>query len=138
LTVADVGQINAKTGFALGAFKFIHIVPPVLLSEEEEGKMKSNEAMNILKNDILSEWLDFDWWATLQLVRRGEYSPEKMNQVCTLHKEREARMKAYDEEEERQVEKMYKAGKTTEEINLYLCSQHDERYLLVKEWRSLY
>jgi hypothetical protein len=85
-------------------------------------------------------WLDFDYWACLQLYARGldgkEYV-EKIQLVKKLHKKREAELKAFQENLNYEDEKMEQAGATCEEINNFRSSHRKELQKLMTAWRSL-
>ena len=91
----------------------------------------------MLRDGILDHWIDFGFWAILQLDMREEFSLDRADEVMMLHKEREERLEAFKREEHMQVEEMEKAGKTGAEINAYTRTRDAERYRLVQEWRSL-
>jgi hypothetical protein len=85
-------------------------------------------------------WLDFDWWASLQLYAKGLDGAEfvqKIELVCLLHEKREAELKAFKAKQEYEVEKMKQDGATLKEINDFRSLRRDELQKLVKAWRSL-
>jgi hypothetical protein len=85
-------------------------------------------------------WLDFNYWACLQLYARGlggkEYV-QKMQLVQKLHKKREAELNAFQANLDYEGEKMSQAGATCEEINNSRLSQWEALRKLVEAWRSL-
>jgi hypothetical protein len=85
-------------------------------------------------------WLDFDYWACLQLYARGLDGKEyvkKMQLVRKLHAKREAELKAFQENLHYEDEKMEQAGATCEEINAFYRSRDKELQRLMTAWRSL-
>jgi hypothetical protein len=85
-------------------------------------------------------WLDFDYWACLQLYARGldgKAYVQKNQMVRQLHKKREAELKAFQENLKYEAEKMEQAGASYEEINKFHLSHREELQKLVTAWRSL-
>ena len=86
---------------------------------------------------IMNTWIDFEYWAYLQLEMRGEWSNERMHAVLENHERAWQRMNKFKEEIRNEVTRMIAAGSTAEEANRYSMSRADERAKLVAAWRSL-
>jgi hypothetical protein len=103
--------------------------------------MTSNEAQEHLRK-ITYQWIDFDYWALLQLYARGleedgkEYT-RRMDLAVQLHKVREAELKVFKERMHYEELKMEQAGATCEESNAFYRSHDKELERLVTAWRSL-
>jgi hypothetical protein len=97
------------------------------------------EAQEELKK-IKYQWIDFDYWACLQLSAKGfdgnEYV-KRMSLATRLHKARETELKAFHERMDYETEKMIQGGATSEEINMYYRSQDRKLKELVTVWRNL-
>jgi hypothetical protein len=103
--------------------------------------MKISEAQDELKK-ITYQWLDFTYWASLQLYARGldsdgkEYT-RRMELAIQLHKAREAELEAYRERKYYEVMKMELSEVSGKEINAFLRSRQEEGKKLLDAWRSL-
>jgi len=87
---------------------------------------------------IFDRWLDFDFWAYLQIEMRGEWSDERMQQVMDNHKRAELKLRQYRAEVDKKQLEMRAAGATLREINDYAnVTRGEELHRLVTAWRSL-
>ena len=101
----------------------------------EQAMTKREAAKDLGKS--MDTWLDFEYWAYLQLEARGEWSQERMTEVLENHRRAGRRMNEYNAKTYEQAEKMRGAGLTSEAISAYYRSRHDEQYKLLTAWRSL-
>ena len=86
---------------------------------------------------IMDNWMDFTYWAYLQLEMRGEWSQERMREVLENHKKAGKRLREYRNNTEKGVREMESTGVTEEEIIAYRTARHKEHYRLLTAWRSL-
>jgi len=86
---------------------------------------------------VMDNWLDFDYWAYLQLIMRDEWSQECMAEVLENHKKAEEHLNAFRTEIGDQGNKMRERGAGAAEINAYFRSRDGELQKLVTAWRSL-
>jgi len=98
--------------------------------------MTEQEAVKELEK-VINKWLDFDYWAYLQLEMRGEWSQERMAEVLKNHERAEKRFAEFQAENIARQSEMEAAGATPEEIDAYDRTTWDERNRLVTAWRSL-
>ena len=86
---------------------------------------------------IFDGWIDFHFWAYLQLELRIEYSQKRMREVLENHKKAELKLNKYRAKTEKQQNKMRESGASIDEINAYGMARHKEQYRLLSAWRSL-
>jgi hypothetical protein len=108
-----------------------------LMNLETTMKAQALEQLEQIKH----QWIDFQYWASLQLNARGftgteDYS-KKLGLAEQLHEAREAELKAFNERMEYEVLKMRHEGADSKEINAYRRSRGEELHKLVTAWRSL-
>jgi len=82
-------------------------------------------------------WMDFPYWAYLQLEKRGEWSDVRMNEVLANHERAGNRMNEYEAETSLQAAIMRRDGATDDEIWAYRDSRHEGKKALLDAWRSL-
>jgi hypothetical protein len=98
--------------------------------------MTKREAAKEL-GSVMDKWLDFYYWAYLQLEMQGGWSQERLTEVLVNHKRADDRLNAFHKELEEQDIKMREKGATDDEVNAYFRSRDDELHKLVAAWRSL-
>ena len=82
-------------------------------------------------------WMDFPYWAYLQLEKRGEWSDVRMSEVLANHERAGNRREEYESETSLQTARMRRDGATDDEIRAYRDSRHVGQKALLDAWRSL-
>jgi hypothetical protein len=104
---------------------------------DQERWFQWRQSMRLLKS-VKTEWIDFNYWAYLQLMLLDmpseEYS-EQMGKAEKRHGEREKAFFEYQEETRRHMDELIRAGEHCSVVNQYsLVRGHSN---LLKAWRSL-
>jgi len=86
---------------------------------------------------VFDKWFNFEYWAYLQLEIRGEYSQERMSEVCENHKRAEMQLNEFQTMVSDNMQKMLDLDESKEAVNNYSLSVQKERDKLVNAWRSL-